>query len=657
MGIINLLDLQTANLIAAGEVVERAASVVKELCENSIDAKAKNITIEIKSGGNTYIRISDDGVGISEDDMPKTILRHATSKIKTGKDLDAIGTLGFRGEALAAVSSVARLTIISKQPSAKSGSMLEANDTDGVVIRETGCPDGTTIIVRDLFYNVPARRKFMKKDSIEAMAIAAVVEKLVLSHPEISFKLISDGEVKFSTSGDGKLLSAIYSVIGKVFASSLEEVEYEYEGLKLKGYISRPEETRGTRSAQSFFVNNRFIRSKTMSAALDEAFRSFMPIGRFSAAVLLLDMDLHTVDVNVHPSKLEVRFSNEKSVFDTVYYGVKSVLESGFEKNAEKPVANNSEPWKYVDYTKPQTVSEITELARDMINSYNKPEPNEQINVSTLNAGMQMILQEKATDKNREFIIDTSYANNTKLTERAVLEGKTDSDGKFEPEYDYSKVSRVGMLNVPEDKKAEEFIPDDFIPTKFEDTAEFRIVGEVFKTYIVVELPDSVAFIDKHAAHERILYEKLRKTNKKYAQMLFEPIMLEFNEIESQTLFESKQYLESYGFLIEKKDNKLYLSGIPEPMMQSAGDLRSIIGVFVNELMQSGQIPVNVRADRALYTIACKAAVKAGRTLETAHLEWIVRNVMTDKGIRYCPHGRPIMHIIDHRALAKMFGR
>ena len=268
-----------------------------------------------------------------------------------------------------------------------------------------------------------------------------------------------------------------------------------------------------------------------------------------------------------------------------------------------------------------------------------------------------MILQEKATDSNREFIIDTSYADNTKLTERAVLEGTTDSEGKFALGYDYSKVSVVGTLKVPEDKTVDGVIHDDFTQTKFEDTAEFKIVGEVFKTYIVVELPDSVAFIDKHAAHERILYEKLRKTNKKYAQMLFEPILLEFNEIESQTLFENRQYLESYGFLIEKKNNKLYLLGIPEPLMQSAGDLRSIIGVFVNELMQGGQIPINVRADRALYTVACKAAVKAGRTLEAAHLEWIVKNVMTDKAIRYCPHGRPIMHIIDHRALAKMFGR
>lgn len=617
MGIINLLDLQTANLIAAGEVVERAASVVKELCENSIDAAAKNITVEIKHGGNSYIRVSDDGKGISEDDIPKTILRHATSKIKTGADLEAIGTLGFRGEALAAVSSVARMTIISKQPSAKTGSMLEVNDEYGVVIKETGCPDGTTIIVRDLFYNVPARRKFMKRDATEAMAVAALTEKLAMSHPEIAFRLISDGETKYTTPGDGKLLSAIYGVAGRAFAAGLESVSYELEGMTLRGYISRPDAAKGTRSSQSFFINNRYIRSRTMTAALEEAYKSYIPSGRFPAAVLFLETSLSGVDVNVHPSKLEVRFSNEKNVFDTVYYGVRSVLEGGFQKAEpeEKPRSPlETQPWNFT----PETKAEKVETP---IQEY-KP------------------------------LYDFS-----KLTEKAVLETMPSFAPKVNNSTDEAFKVEITTYNKAETTDFDEAKTDEFAPESLVEAPSYRLVGELFATYAVVEVGDSVSLIDKHAAHERIIYEKLRKSNKKHTQLLLEPLKLEFSPMEMELLIESKTYLESYGFVIKERDGALFLDGIPAFLMQSGGDLHSLIGCFVSEISKGMQIPIDVRADNALYSVACKAAIKAGKMLDSLQLDWIVQNVLNDTAIRFCPHGRPIIYTVDKKSVEKLFKR
>ncbi|MDD2269095.1 MAG: DNA mismatch repair endonuclease MutL [Eubacteriales bacterium] len=617
MGIINLLDLQTANLIAAGEVVERAASVVKELCENSIDAAAKNITVEIKHGGNSYIRVSDDGKGISEDDIPKTILRHATSKIKTGSDLEAIGTLGFRGEALAAVSSVARMTIISKQPTAKTGSMLEVNDEYGVVIKETGCPDGTTIIVRDLFYNVPARRKFMKRDATEAMAVAALTEKLAMSHPEIAFRLISDGETKFTTPGDGKLLSAIYGVAGRAFAAGLESVSYELEGMTLRGYISRPDAAKGTRSSQSFFINNRYIRSRTMTAALEEAYKSYIPSGRFPAAVLFLETSLSSVDVNVHPSKLEVRFSNEKNVFDTVYYGVRSVLEGGFKKAEpeEKPRSPlETQPWNFTPEIKAE--------------------------------------EAKASTQEYKPLYDFS-----KLTEKAVLETMPNFAPNVNNSTDEAFKVEITTYNKAETADFDEAKTDEFAPESLVEAPTYRIVGELFATYAVVEVGESVSLIDKHAAHERIIYEKLRKSNKKHTQLLLEPLKLDFSPMEIELLIESKTYLESYGFVIKERDGALFLDGIPALLMQSGGDLHSLIGCFVSEVSKGMQIPIDVRADSALYSVACKAAIKAGKMLDGTQLDWIVQNVLNDTAIRFCPHGRPIIYTADKKSIEKLFNR
>ena len=646
MGIINLLDLQTANLIAAGEVVERAASVIKELCENSIDAGAKNITIEIKNGGNSYMRVSDDGKGISDDDMPKTILRHATSKIKTGADLEAIGTLGFRGEALAAISSVARLTIISKKAAAKNGSVLEVNEEDGVIIKETGCPDGTTVIVRDLFYNVPARRKFMKKDSTEAMAVASITEKIAMSHPEIAFRLISDGETKFTTSGDGKLLSAIYGVAGRNFASQLTELSYELDGMRLRGYVSRPDAARGTRSAQSFFINNRYIRSKTITAALDEAYKSYIPSGTFPSAVLFIDTALSGVDVNVHPSKLEVRFSNERNVFDTVYYGVLSVLESGFSsKKQQEPVVvtaaekqNSYQMPTYQPILQPQQPFQPYQpQPLQQPQSQPKPQPEQPLQPQP-QFQQQTLIEQKPTTMPEISV------------ERPAINERSDDQLDFKTRPTFNEAAT-------DDLAPESFVAVEVKEATEEQPTEFRLVGEIFATYAIAELSDSIAIIDKHAAHERIIYEELKKSNKKYTQLLLEPIPLELSAEEKQLLLDSEAYLSEYGFKIKQSGNKLMLDGILQALTQTGNDLLSVIGVIIEELSSGAQIPIDVRADKALFAAACKAAVKSGRMLEATQLEFLVRQVLDNNAVRYCPHGRPIVRFFEKKSIAKYFER
>ena len=326
MGIINVLDKQTANLIAAGEVVERPSSAIKEMLENCADAGATSITVEIKNGGTSFIRVTDNGCGIQREDVPKCILRHATSKIKSGADLEAIGTFGFRGEALAAIAAVSKVRILTRHTSEDFGTMYECHFGEEIIMTDAGCSQGTTITVENIFENVPARRKFLKKDSTEALSVAAVCEKFALSRSEIALTFISNNEVKMQTPGDGNLKSAIYACIGREFASMLFPVDYEYHGVRIHGFIAKPEYSRPNRNMQNFFVNNRYIRSRTMMAAIEEGFRGFCPTGKFPACVLFCDIDLRLVDVNVHPAKLEIKFSDERRVFDAIYFGVKNAL-------------------------------------------------------------------------------------------------------------------------------------------------------------------------------------------------------------------------------------------------------------------------------------------------------------------------------------------
>lgn len=598
MGIINLLDIQTANLIAAGEVVERPASAVKELCENCIDANAHTITVEIKGGGNSYIRVSDDGCGISDDDLPKAVLRHATSKIRTGADIDGVMTLGFRGEALAAIASVSRLQIITRCHGESIGRILVSNDTDGVVISETGCPEGTTVIVRDLFYNVPARRKFLKKDTTESAAVGAVVEKLALSHPELSFKYIVQGEQKLVTSGDGKLMSTIYAVCGRPFAQTLNEINYTESDMSVKGYISHPGSPRGSRGMQTFFINNRYIRSRTVTAALEEAYSSYIPRGRFPAGILHITINPKTVDVNVHPSKSEVKFSDEKKIFDLVYYGVRSVLMAS--------------PERAVFTLAPKEQNDVPDAA---------------------------LVQEQQ-----------SHPIPTVQRAAAVFDGAriTSADNDI---VDDGELHLTLEAQPPETSKAES------AQTAMTNEPEYRFVGEVFNAYAIVECSDGLYLIDKHAAHERILYEDLKSSNKRYAQQLFEPVELILSAQECNALLENAALLSQYGFEFKKKQNTLLLTAIPDIISCSASSVNDFISSLASKLTDGDTLPVQERTDRALFTVACKAALKAGIYNDPAHTEWVVRRVMTDERITYCPHGRPVIHLIDRRDIDRFFDR
>lgn len=626
MGIINLLDIQTANLIAAGEVVERPSSAIKELCENSVDAGAKTITVEIKNGGNTYIRVTDDGKGISDDDMPKTILRHATSKIRCGDDLDGITTLGFRGEALAAISSVSRLQILSKQEVDKIGRTLVSNDEDGIVISDVGCPVGTTVIVKDLFYNVPARRKFLKRDATEAASVSSVVEKMALSHPEISFRYVSDGETKFITSGDGKLISAIYAIQGRAFGSTLEKVEYTDGDMILFGYISRPDSPRGSRSAQNFFVNKRFVRSKTMMAALEEAFSSYIPRGKYPACCIHISLNPKQTDVNVHPAKLEVKFSDEKRIFDLVYYGVKSHLSANeLVKNEEKEILPLD--------------PKIVELLKTPIRVGEQEIVVEQTNE-------ELPFPEEKVIKTQQF---EAPAYRIPTMEKTVF-ASAKEEGAGEKEA-VKSAEETRQLFIEYDEELQN--PS----VKEEITDDYRLVGEVYDAYAIVEKKDGIYFIDKHAAHERILYEQLKKKNSKYAQQLFEPMIVTLSPNECDALDANKELLEKYGFIYEINGAEVSLSAIPDTLLQSKSDVMQYIETLASKMCEGDTLSVEERTDRALFTVACKAALKAGISNHIAHTEWVVRRVMTDEGIRYCPHGRPIMRKIEKRDIDKFFDR
>lgn len=626
MGIINLLDIQTANLIAAGEVVERPSSAIKELCENSVDAGAKTITVEIKNGGNTYIRVTDDGKGISDDDMPKTILRHATSKIRCGDDLDGITTLGFRGEALAAISSVSRLQILSKQEGDKIGRTLVSNDEDGIVISDVGCPVGTTVIVKDLFYNVPARRKFLKRDATEAASVSSVVEKMALSHPEISFRYVSDGETKFITSGDGKLISAIYAIQGRAFGSTLEKVEYTDGDMILFGYISRPDSPRGSRSAQNFFVNKRFVRSKTMMAALEEAFSSYIPRGKYPACCIHISLNPKQTDVNVHPAKLEVKFSDEKRIFDLVYYGVKSHL------SANELVKNEKKEILPLD-------PKIVELLKTPIRVGEQEIVVEQKNE-------ELPFPEEKVIKTQQF---EAPAYRIPTMEKTVF-ASAEEKGAGEKEA-VKSAEETRQLFIEYDEELQN--PS----VKEEITDDYRLVGEVYDAYAIVEKKDGIYFIDKHAAHERILYEQLKKKNSKYAQQLFEPMIVTLSPNECDALDANKELLEKYGFIYEINGTEVSLSAIPDTLLQSKSDVMQYIETLASKMCEGDTLSVEERTDRALFTVACKAALKAGISNHIAHTEWVVRRVMTDEGIRYCPHGRPIMRKIEKRDIDKFFDR
>ncbi len=624
MGVINILDAQTANMIAAGEVVDRPASALKELLENALDAGATKIFVDIKGGGRVFLRVTDNGSGFFRDDMPKALLRHATSKIATGEDLTAIGTFGFRGEALAAIGSVSRMEIISRQRSETVGTRL-TSDENGVVMEDTGCPEGTSVVVRDLFYNTPARQKFLKRDATEASACVTAAEHAALSHPEVSFTVSVDGERRFYTAGDGKLLTAIHSIYGKEFSSGLLPVEETMDGVHVFGYVTAPDHARGSRAMQLFFVNSRPVRSRTILAALEEAFKSFLPHGRYPGAVLFVELPLRLTDVNVHPAKLEIRFADERTIFSAVYYTVRNRL-------AESPSAEEQTEQEFDRKT--VEVSDRTE-------EKGEETPIEQKQPEQVPAGRGPEAQKPETSRTAGTESRTPFRADIGLSDLPADDQVVFTDRSTDPAEPES-----GQEADAENGQ-----------TVLEDGPYWKYIGEAYDAFLFMETEDTVYVVDKHAAHERILYERIASRKEVHSQTLLTAIPVDLSSEECVVLTENSGYLSEFGFDLEPfGGNTVLIRAVPASLADTRR-LPALLQTFASELAAGGNIPFSEKCDRALFTVACKAAVKAGIPNNPAHNEWILEQLMTHHEIRFCPHGRPVMHPISKREIEKFFDR
>ena len=644
------LDRHVADLIAAGEVVERPASAVKELVENAVDAGATQITVEVQNGGMTFLRVTDNGCGIAPEDAPTAFLRHATSKIRTKEDLAAIGTLGFRGEALAAISSVSRIDLLTKTAEAEGVSLhLEG----GVVTSQqpAGCPQGTTILVRDLFFNTPARMKFMKSDSAESSAIAAVVQQQALAHPEISFRLIRDGETQLQTSGDGERLAAIYTVFGRELAKNMLAVNGTWEKFHVTGYITKPTATRGNRALQYFFLNGRFIRSRLLSAALEEAYRNQMMTGRFPACVLELQMPLEAVDVNVHPAKTEVKFLNERAVFDAVHYAALSTLSNASGRVAmqmPKSPAPDAQP------AAPQQTARPAErpAARPAVN------PNF---YQTMQAGEYR--RQAGAQPRTVLASQVQYPTRTPKPVEPAMPPVEKAPSPVAPPQPEPVVAPVKPAAKAEPEPAA--IPKEPIPTPAEpeqlalDLPEqtFRLIGEAFDSYLIAEQGESVLFIDKHAAHERILFEKLKAEDHPIvSQELMAPVSAELTREEAATVLENTGILGKCGFEVaDFGDGDVLIRQIPCDVDEK--DAVSLLQELAADLLAGKTLAPETLRDNLLHTIACKAAIKAGWHTEGAEAAHLVAEILSRTDIKYCPHGRPVCIELTKSQLERQFKR
>ena len=728
MGTIQVLSFEVANLIAAGEVVDRPASAIKEMMENSIDAGAKHITVEIQNGGVTFMRVTDDGCGMSAEDLPMAIRRHATSKIRNAEDLDGILTLGFRGEALAAISSVSDMRIMSKRPEDEMGAMLEIKGGQMVGISERGCRDGTTIIVENLFSNVPARRKFLKRDATESMAVSANVERVALSHPEIAVRLIVDGVTKLETAGDGQLRSAIWAVFGKDFASRLIPLDNEHEGIRITGFIGRSDNVKANRNGQNFFINNRFVRSRTAQAALEQAFVSYIPPEKYPSCVMNIHLNPARVDVNVHPAKLEVKFSNEKPVFEAVYYAVRQALEQNvtrpeFAAPEKKPIAPGggrvSDMTRPIEAERPESLGK-RQVVMDMDPAPvidTKPKatvhpPQERI---TAEDYVNYYVNRGHSDRNKKQTPDKGSApvppvvtppapsvQPVKPSPTAVTlptpdeipmdvyeaEAKAlfgDVPPSEEPAAHVGQINHVVGADVPDGSMistVETRIPDEPItlatespcphapiPTDYPTSAPvaekapepYRMVGEVFHSYVIVEQGDRMLLIDKHAAHERIIFEQLKANMKDKSvdsQLLLLPIEIMLMSEEVGLLDTYRHELEAVGFSYSCLRNTVRVDSIPSGIEPGAvPDMLATIAEQLKSGVDTAKLTRDILFEKALYQASCKAAIKAGRDYPPEHIKWLVDKLMALPDVTFCPHGRPVAMEMKKRNIDHQFER
>lgn len=665
MARINVLTKQVAELIAAGEVVERPASVIKELVENSIDAGATSITVEIQNGGSVYMRVSDNGCGIHREDVPLAFVSHATSKVLTEQDLEHICTFGFRGEALASICAVSRTEMLTRLEDEELGTRCVVNAGEIVEIDDVGCPKGTTIVVRDLFYNVPARMKFLKKDVTESGAVYSIIERVAMSHPEIAVKFIKDGKIALQTSGNGDILTVLRSLYGRDFSEQLIPVEYEFDFIKIGGYISKPVASRPNRNMQHFFVNGRMVKSPTAMKAVEEAYKGSIMVGKHPSCVLDIRLAPNLVDVNVHPAKTQVRFVNEKAVFEAIYYACKTAVKNGDTVSTYKRYENFEQPKKnlgsyFESVYKPEelspkladqtTIEQIVlerkpnvrvsnksedplkavepevnpdygfvSVVRDTHISYNEPEQEDND------------AEDESVEKNPEELVQP---NAVKVIEEVIDEIEEVIVGKEET-----------LKAEVQEKPAE-------VPL-----INYRVIGEAFKTYIIVELEKELILIDKHAAHERMIYEKLKDNLKTpEGQLLLRPITVLLSRDEYVAAIENADVFASMGFEVEDYgDGTVLVRQVP--LILQNEDIASSVTEIADYLSKNKRAVETEKMDWILHNVSCRAAIKSGDKTSEYEMNLFVGELLKRDDIRYCPHGRPICISLPKREIDKDFGR
>lgn len=767
MGVINVLDKHIAELIAAGEVVERPSSVIKELVENSIDAGAKNITVEIKNGGTTFMRVTDDGCGIQKDDIKVAFLRHATSKIKNQDDLDSISTLGFRGEALASISAVSKLQLLTRNKNEDIGTNYQINGGEEISFEDAGCPVGTTFIIKDLFYNIPARAKFLKKDISEGNAVSNVIDKTALSHPEISFTYIKDNKQVLKTFGDGKLISTIYAVLGKDMATGLIPVEYQLDAIKVYGYISKPEFARANRNLQNFFINGRYVKTRTAAAALEEAFKGSIMVGKFPSCVLNIELPYEIIDVNVHPAKIEVRFINERPVFDAVYHSVKSALlkydsrkeysfgKSNSNSDSKKfnPFNNAPAIFKKAESVNPdfnQNIAKTTTKSANNANNNSVNNNSKSVTFSDLGAKTSNPFAEKGNIKN-DFVSKNadifSDENSEKKSEQSSVmfdepefnpfsdislnspnTSKSidiDNVSMAEPGNPFDIFSKKAIKNSAKEEKFKNQRKDDFLKIdqiplnssqSFENQSQktenndlkvenlgiselkinddislnkksfaqkneistdseqnnsqfadlilenedvnIKYIGEIFSTYIIAEKNNKeILLIDKHAAHERMIYEKLKSSKAaEFSQLLLQPVTVTLNKEEYDAVINNLSLFKDCCFEVEDFGNGTVLVRCA-PQYIDAVEVSDCIVEMADYILKGKNDILTEKMDWFYHNVACRTAIKAGNKSSTEELIEIVKKVEKDPQLKYCPHGRPICVVMTKYEIEKQFGR
>lgn len=640
---INVLPKEVYSLIAAGEVVERPMSIVKEMIENSIDAGAKHITVEIKNGGTTYIRITDDGCGIAGEDVKKVFISHATSKISTGSDLDSIATLGFRGEAMASIAAVAKVELLTKAENEETGVRYEIAGGEELDFSDAGCPQGTTVVVRDIFFNVPARMKFLKKDVTEGNSVQGIVERIAISNPDISFRFIREGRQAMITAGNGDLKSTIYSVYGSELSETLVPVQYNYEGMRLTGYVSRPHQSRKSRAMQFFFINGRLVDSRLAKAALEQAYKNLIMVGRFPACVLNIEMDTKLVDVNVHPAKIEVRFVNEKPIFDLIYYGVKTAVEQQ-DTVKEGKLSDNSISSVYGNQIKTNS---------SKIDFFKKEEKPNQLKFSSASPKTWSLASPKAQLRR-----EASEEENIKkdIKEESVFDKPIEAKEKAEIKTEQIEIPVQNNAFSENTQPVTEEIDSSVIVDEKDDAPVFRVVGEAFRTYIIVEIENDLYYIDKHAAHERMNFEKLKAESNISSQLLLMPVAVKLSAEEYSVITDNIPLLSKCGFEVEDFGN-LSVIVRETPSMLDGSDIKDLILEIAEKLLRHKTDIEPDKMDWIFHSTACRSAVKGGDYTSEKERELFVEKLLSMPDIRYCPHGRPVMIKISRYELEKQFGR